>query len=218
TAKTTSRPNNRPYADPTNPRTTWYSGDSSLFLLRCTSTDSATARAITAQRMRTRRITASAGGWPRSRAILTSDHPSVKEPERRSRRFTPRRYARSIGRADDRARGRRRSWHSGHVGRVFSGVSSFESQATTYLAQRAARGERQMFLVDSPVVDQWPKDLLDRGALVVASVTEIYGPDRTVAATSQRDTFAAELAEALSEGYTGIRVAADNSSLVDTPE
>ena len=58
--------------------------------------------------------------------------------------------------------------------------------------------------VDSPVVDQWPKDLLDRGALVVASVTEIYGPDRTVAATSQRDTFAAELAEALSEGYTGI--------------
>lgn len=53
---------------------------------------------------------------------------------------------------------------------------------------------------------------------MVASVTEIYGPDRTVAATSQRDTFAAELAEALSEGYTGIRVAADNSSLVDTPE
>jgi MEDS: MEthanogen/methylotroph, DcmR Sensory domain len=30
--------------------------------------------------------------------------------------------------------------------------------------------------------------------------------------------FAAALAEARSEGYTGIRVAADNSSVIDTPE
>ena len=94
----------------------------------------------------------------------------------------------------------------------------FESGATTFLAQGAARGERQMFLADNPVVEQWPKDLVDRGELVIASVTEIYGPDRMVAAASQRETFATALAEALSAGYTGIRVAADNSSLVDTPE
>jgi len=75
-----------------------------------------------------------------------------------------------------------------------------------------------MFVVDSPMVEQWPKDLVDRGELVIASITEIYGPDRTVVAASQRETFAGALAEALSEGYTGIRVAADNSSLVDTPE
>ena len=75
-----------------------------------------------------------------------------------------------------------------------------------------------MFLADNPVVEQWPKDLVDRGELVIASVTEIYGPDRMVAAASQRETFATALAEALSAGYTGIRVAADNSSLVDTPE
>jgi hypothetical protein len=75
-----------------------------------------------------------------------------------------------------------------------------------------------MFLVDNPVVEQWPKDLVDRGELVIASVTEIYGPDRVVAATPQRETFATALAEALSAGYTGIRVAADNTSLIDTPE
>jgi MEDS: MEthanogen/methylotroph, DcmR Sensory domain len=123
-----------------------------------------------------------------------------------------------MGRADDRSRGRLRSWPSGHTGWVFSGVSTFQAGATTFLAQGAARGERQMFLADDPVVGQWPNDLVDRGELVIASVTDIYGPDRMVAATFQRETFATALAEALSEGYTGIRVAADNSSLIDTPE
>ena len=75
-----------------------------------------------------------------------------------------------------------------------------------------------MFLTDDPVVEQWPKDLVDRGELVIASITDIYGPDRMVDAASQRETFATSLAEALSEGYSGIRVAADNSSLVGTPE
>jgi hypothetical protein len=75
-----------------------------------------------------------------------------------------------------------------------------------------------MFLADDPVVEQWPKDLVDRGELVIASIAETYGPEMLVAANSQRETFAAALAEALSEGYTGIRVAADNSSLIDAPE
>lgn len=125
---------------------------------------------------------------------------------------------RSMGMGDDRARGGHRSWPSGHVGWTFSGVSRFESRVTTFLAEGAARGERQMFVVDNPVVEQWPKELVDRGELVIASVTDIYSPDRMVAASSQRETFAAALADALSEGYTGLRVAADNSSLVDTPE
>jgi hypothetical protein len=75
-----------------------------------------------------------------------------------------------------------------------------------------------MFLVDNPVVEQWPMELVDGGELVIASVADIYGPKRMVAASSQRETFAGALADALSEGYTGIRVAADNSSLIDTPE
>ncbi len=105
----------------------------------------------------------------------------------------------------------------GHAGWVFSGVSTFEAGATTFLAQGAARGERQMFLADDPVVGQWPNDLVDRGELVIASVTDIYGPDRMVEAASQRGAFATVLAEALSEGYTGIKVVADNE-LIDTPE
>ena len=120
--------------------------------------------------------------------------------------------------AGDNARGRIDSWPSGHLGWVFSGGPRFESAATTFLAEGAARGERRMFLADNPVVEQWPKHLVDRGELVIASVTEIYGPDRMVVAASQRETFATALVEALAEGYTGIRVAADNSSLVDTPE
>jgi hypothetical protein len=75
-----------------------------------------------------------------------------------------------------------------------------------------------MFVVDNPVLEQWPKEMVDRGELVIASVADIYGPDRMVAPSSQRETFAGALAEALSDGYTGIRVAADNSSLIDTPE
>jgi hypothetical protein len=118
----------------------------------------------------------------------------------------------------DQTRGRIDSWPSGHLAWVFSGVPRFESAATTFLAEGAARGERRMFLADNPVVEQWPKHLVDRGELVIASVTEIYGYERMVAADTQRETFAGALAEALSEGYTGIRVAADNSSLVDTPE
>jgi hypothetical protein len=124
----------------------------------------------------------------------------------------------AMNRAADQGRGWLDSWPSGHLGWVFSGVARFESGATTFLAEGAARGERQMFLADNPVVEQWPKHLVDRGDLVIASVTEIYGPERMVVSPSQRETFAAALAEALSEGYTGIRVAADNSSLIDTPE
>jgi hypothetical protein len=120
--------------------------------------------------------------------------------------------------ADDQTRGRIDTWPSGHLGWVFSGVPRFESAATTFLAEGAARGERRMFLADNPVMEQWPQHLVDRGELVIASVTDIYGADRMVAAASQRETFAGALAEALAEGYTGIRVAADNTSLVDTPE
>src|SRR5262245_54637488 len=115
-------------------------------------------------------------------------------------------------------RGRLESWPSGHLGWVYSGAPRFESGATTFLAEGAAQGERRMFVADNPVVDQWPKHLVDRGELVIASITDIYGSDRMVVAASQRETFAGALADALSEGSTGIRVAADNSSLVDTPE
>jgi hypothetical protein len=101
---------------------------------------------------------------------------------------------------------------------VFAGLPVFEGAVARFLAEGAARGERQMLVVDDPVVAQWPKQLVDRGALVIASTADTYGAGRTVDAVSQRAVFAACLADALADGYTGIRVAADNTSLVDTPE
>lgn len=75
-----------------------------------------------------------------------------------------------------------------------------------------------MFLSDRPNPELWPTRLLDCGDLIVASIADVYGEQRLVHAHQQRDTFAAVLAEALGQGYSGIRVAADNTSLVSTPE
>src|SRR5262249_51434633 len=112
----------------------------------------------------------------------------------------------AMTRAGVRARGRHDSWPLGHVGWVYSGVSRFESGATTFLAAGAARGERQMFVADDPVVEQWPKHLVDRRALVIASVTEIYVDTRMVVPTSQRHTFPAALPQPLSQRYNAIRL------------
>ncbi len=50
--------------------------------------------------------------------------------------------------------------------------------------------------------------------LEVVSVAEVYGNSGIVDAARQRATFAAVLAEAMTEGYSGIRVAAGNTPLV----
>lgn len=108
-------------------------------------------------------------------------------------------------------------WPTGHIGWSFSGLAEFEGWATWFLAEGAARGERLMFVCDSPRALAWPGELIGRGALVVASTSETYGADRIVDVAAQRGTFDAALAEALREGYSGVRVAADNTSLVTGP-
>ncbi len=109
-------------------------------------------------------------------------------------------------------------WPTGHLGWFFHGVHEFEGGATTFLAEGAARGERLMLVADDPRVDLWPQSLVERGQLIVASTAEVYGPECLVVAEAQRDTFTAALEDALREGYSGIRVAADNTSLVSGPE
>jgi hypothetical protein len=52
------------------------------------------------------------------------------------------------------------------------------------------------------------------GALAVASIAEVYGSSGIVDAPSQQATFTMALVQALAEGYTGIRVAADNTPMV----
>ena len=104
-------------------------------------------------------------------------------------------------------------WPTGHLGWVFTGSAEFEGRIGSFLAEGAARHERLMVVADDPSPHLWPRALLDRGALVVASTAEVYGPDRTVDPIAQRITFEDAVAQATSSGFTGIRVAADNTSL-----
>jgi hypothetical protein len=103
-----------------------------------------------------------------------------------------------------------------HVGWVFSGPGEFAALASPFLAEGASRNECLMYVAEDPdfeVLDGWAK-ALSPGTLTVASITEVYGESGIVDAQAQRETFAAVLAEALTEGYSGIRVAADNTPLV----
>jgi hypothetical protein len=105
---------------------------------------------------------------------------------------------------------------SDHIGWVFEGPSEFEELAGRFLAEGAARGELLMFVAEDPdpsVV----ADLVDPfggEGVQVASIPEVYGDSGVVDAAAQPATFAGVLAEAVDAGYSGIRVAADNTPLV----
>jgi hypothetical protein len=102
-----------------------------------------------------------------------------------------------------------------HIGWVFSGTDEFAELARPFLAEGAARGERLMYVpVDAADPGPALAGVLGLDAVHVASITEIYGPTGVVDAGPQRATFEAALADALAAGYTGIRVAADNTPLV----
>jgi hypothetical protein len=83
------------------------------------------------------------------------------------------------------------------------------------LAAGLANGERLMYVADDPEPRLWPLRFVSRAQLVVASTTDVYGPEHTVVAASQREIYAMALDEALRDGYSGLRVIADNTSLVD---
>jgi len=104
------------------------------------------------------------------------------------------------------------------VGWIFAGIAQFEARVTGFLAEGASRDERLMLVTDDPRADRWPESLVRSGQLVIAGTSDVYGPDRLVDAGSQRATFEAAVAEARREGYAGLRVAADNTSLVLGPE
>lgn len=109
-------------------------------------------------------------------------------------------------------------WPRGHIGWAFTGMPEFEGRAASFLAEGVARRERLMFVADDPDVGLWPKGLIGQGALLVVSTAEIYGTETIVDACTQRVAFEAALAEAISLGFTGLRVVADNTSLVAGPD
>jgi hypothetical protein len=109
-------------------------------------------------------------------------------------------------------------WPTGHIGWAFSGPPQFEGRATAFLAEGRARNELLMFVTDDPDPRQWPEELLDRGDLVLASTSEVYGVDGVLDVESQRANFEVTLVDALNRGYSGLRVAADNTSLISSPD
>ena len=103
-----------------------------------------------------------------------------------------------------------------HVGWIYQGGSEFAALAGPYLSEGAALGEKLVYIAEEPD----PRDLsqlfsvVDPGAVQIASVAEIYGSDGIIDPPSQLALFMAVLADAKAAGYTGVRVAADSSSLV----
>ncbi len=93
-------------------------------------------------------------------------------------------------------------------------MDEFQGAVTTFLAEGAARSERLILVADDPNPHVWPREMLSTGALLVASTAEIYGPERIVDAATLRDRFSQVVREALDDGYSGVRLAADNTSLV----
>ncbi|HSZ40756.1 MAG TPA: MEDS domain-containing protein [Trebonia sp.] len=103
-----------------------------------------------------------------------------------------------------------------HIGWVFSGPAAFDELAEPFLAEGAARGELLMYVTGSPspaTVSRLRDRHGDR-AVQAASTSEVYGESGIVNAAAQRMAFASVLADALAAGFSGIRVAADNTPLV----
>lgn len=105
-----------------------------------------------------------------------------------------------------------------HVLWCGDGVDDLYSMAATALAAGARRREKLLFVGEDPEPGRLAVDGLDRllgsGQLEVLPIEEVYGTWSDFDAAAQLETFEGVLADALSSGYRGIRVVADNTPLV----
>lgn len=103
-----------------------------------------------------------------------------------------------------------------HIGWVFEGRSDFDLLARRFLSEGVARGELLMLVAEDPDAStvEGLEDLVEGKPVQVASIAEVYGASGVVDPEGQRATFSGVLDEALAAGYSGIRVAADNTPLV----
>lgn len=103
-----------------------------------------------------------------------------------------------------------------HIGWVFAGPAEFAALARPFLAEGAERREKLLYVAEDPGSAALASlgDLAGLDGFQVTSIAEVYGASGIVDPARQRATFSAALADAFASGYTGIRVAADNTSLV----
>ncbi|MDX3192580.1 MEDS domain-containing protein [Streptomyces sp. MN03-5084-2B] len=112
-----------------------------------------------------------------------------------------------------------------HVCRGYRGPGAFVAHAQEFLAEGLAAGERVLYVAPGDEAaltgqlraDERCDEGLDRGAVHVASVDAAYPTGAVVDPASQVELYAAATSEALAAGFTGLRVAADATSLVRTP-
>lgn len=103
-----------------------------------------------------------------------------------------------------------------HIGWVFADEAGFEELACPFLAEGAARGEMLMYVAEAPrpATAARLRDRYGSRVIKIARIADVYGESGIVDPVVQRATFAAVLADALAAGFSGIRVAADNTPLV----
>lgn len=81
----------------------------------------------------------------------------------------------------------------------------------------AAEGPLEMLVSDLSGIPHL-HDQIARGALVVNMLSDLYPPGAAIDPAQTLATFAAATDDALAHGYVGLRVAADSTSLVRTPD
>ncbi|WP_051366050.1 MEDS domain-containing protein [Hamadaea tsunoensis] len=107
--------------------------------------------------------------------------------------------------------------HHDHVGWVFDTPGDFRAAATRFLADGLAGGQRVLLVtgdVDGADLSDDFAAARDTGAAVVLDVGMYRSGDPYVPV----ETYARAVDEALADGFTGLRVAADVTSLVRTAE
>jgi hypothetical protein len=112
-----------------------------------------------------------------------------------------------------------------HVCRGFRRRAGFTVPARDFLAEGLAAGERVLYVAPGDEASLTARlradgrfgDGFRRGAVRVSSVDSTYPTGTVVDPAGQVGLYATATAEALAAGFTGLRVAADATSLVRTP-
>ncbi|SEF19999.1 MEDS: MEthanogen/methylotroph, DcmR Sensory domain [Amycolatopsis pretoriensis] len=113
----------------------------------------------------------------------------------------------------------------GHVCQGYRRRAEFTARARDFLAAGLAAGERVLYVApgdEATLIAQLRETGrfdagLRRGAVLVSSVDSTYTTGTVVDPAGQVRLYAAATEEALAAGFTGLRVAADATSLVRTP-
>jgi len=116
--------------------------------------------------------------------------------------------------------------HPDHLCWAFDEFDEFRSRAVEFLADGLARGQRVWCVADGATSALWDglrnldetNQARGPGAVQVRSLGDRYSTGAVVEPDAQVQAYAAATEDALAAGFTGLRVAAEATPLVRTPE